>query len=212
MITSTVNGLWTALLHLTGWPVYAAVGALAFAEAAAFFGLVVPGETAMLLGGVLAGRHQVALGTLLTVAIGAAIAGDSVGYFVGARFGPRLRRTWPGRRIRAEHWARAERMVRHRGAWAVVLGRWVGVLRALVPTAAGMVRMPYRTFVAANAAGGAAWAGGIVLAGYAAGPSASDLHTLLGRMSMTVVGLAAVGGVWVLARRHLRRTVRAPTR
>jgi membrane protein DedA with SNARE-associated domain len=197
----------TAILGMSGWPVYAAVGTLAFAEAAAFVGLVLPGETALLVGGVLAGRHQVALLTLLIVAIIAAIAGDTVGYLVGYRFGPRLRRTWLGRRIKPDHWARAERFVARRGAWAVIAGRWVGVLRALVPTAAGMTRMPYHSFVSANAAGGLLWAVAVVLLGYTAGTSYARVHALLGQLSLTVlVAFAAVAaGAWVIARRRRSR-------
>jgi membrane-associated protein len=198
--------LSTTVLGLSGWPVYAIAAGLAFAEAALFVGLVLPGETALVLGGVLAARHQVGLVTLLVAAIVAAVAGDSVGYLVGRRFGPGLRRTRVGRRISDPHWERAERFVARRGVWAVLAGRWVGVLRALVPTAAGMTRMPYRPFVIANAIGGALWAVVVVLLGYTAGASFAHVQGVLGWISGAVatVVVAALAGAHLAARRRDR--------
>ena len=80
----------------------------AFLEAAAFLGLVLPGETALLVAGVLASGANIELTVLLVLAIVAAIGGDSVGYLVGRHFGPRLRLTRLGARIKARHWDRAE--------------------------------------------------------------------------------------------------------
>ena len=122
-----VTNLFQMVIALHGWPVYAVVFALAFLEAAAFVGLVLPGETALLVAGVLAARGNIDLPVLLVLAIAAAIGGDSVGYLVGRHFGPRLRLTGLGRRIKARHWDRAEQVVAARGFWAVVAGRWVGV-------------------------------------------------------------------------------------
>lgn len=209
-LTTLVTTLTTTILSLSGWPVYAAVGGLAFAEAAAFVGLVLPGETALLVGGALAGRHQVSLGGLLAVAVAAAIAGDGVGYLVGRQFGPRLRRTRIGRRVKPAHWDRAQALVARRGAWAVVAGRWVGVLRAVVPTAAGMVNMPYRRFAVANAAGGTLWAVAVVLAGYFAGTSLGHVQALLGQLSLAVGMLVVCAGTaaWFIGRRRRARVDR----
>lgn len=200
------NSLSSTILGLSGWPVYLIVGALTFAEAAAFLGVILPGETALLLGGVLAARGHAALPLLLAVAIAAAVCGDSVGYLTGRRFGPRLRRSRLAKRIKAEHWARAERFVQRRGPWAVIAGRWVGVLRALVPTAAGMMRMPYRSFLAANLAGGAAWATAVVLLGYSAATSIGHVQSQLGLASAAalVAGAASLGLGWVVRRRRSR--------
>lgn len=134
-----VTNLFQMVMALHGWPVYVVVVALAFLEAAVFLGLVLPGETALLVAGVLASRGNIDLRVLLVLAIVVAIGGDSVGYLVGRHFGPRLRLTRLGTRINARHWDRAEQAVAAHGFWAVVVGRWVGVLRALVPTVAGMI-------------------------------------------------------------------------
>src|SRR5262249_44027516 len=75
---------------LHGPVIYAVVAALVFGEAALFFGFVLPGETAIVVGGLLAAEGRVSLPVLLTIIILAAIVGDSVGYEIGRRFGPRL--------------------------------------------------------------------------------------------------------------------------
>ena len=85
---SLVSTVVDPILNLHGPPAYALVGGLAFSEAALFVGFVLPGETAVLLGGVLAHRQQVSLVAMASVALVAAITGDSVGYEVGRHFGP----------------------------------------------------------------------------------------------------------------------------
>ncbi len=90
-------GLAATVLALHGWPVYLLITALGFAEAAVFLGLVLPGETALLLGGVLAAQGNISVVLFIALAIVAAIAGDSVGYEVGRRFGPSMKNSRVGR-------------------------------------------------------------------------------------------------------------------
>ncbi len=149
----------TALLdHLLLLPpglAYGLIGVLVFAEAAVFVGFVLPGETAVLLGGVLASTGRLSLPVLLVLVVLAAVGGDSVGYEVGRRFGPRLL----GGRLLRRHRARvddASAVLRRRGGWAVLLARSTAFLRAVMPGLAGLSRMPYRRFLAFNAAGRAA--------------------------------------------------------
>lgn len=201
----------SGLLSLSGWPVYVFVGLLAFLEAAAFVGLVVPGETALVVGGVLASRGNVSLPLLLGVAAVAVVAGDSVGYAVGHHFGPVIERSRVGRRIGARRWAAAHAYVERRGASAVFLGRWVGVMRALVPSIAGMVHMPYRRFFIANAAGGITWGTTVVVLGYVAGGSLAGAEHTLGHVSVAV-GALLVALVVLAVVRHRLRGVREDAR
>ncbi|MEZ5192796.1 MAG: DedA family protein [Nocardioides sp.] len=138
---------------------YALIGALVFGEAALFVGFVLPGETAVLLGGVLASTGRLTLGLLLALVVVAAVLGDSVGFEVGHRLGPRLLAVRPLRRHRRQLEA-AQGYLRARGGRAVVLGRWTAFLRAVMPALAGASRMHYRTFLAYNVAGAVAWGGG----------------------------------------------------
>ena len=94
-----------------------------------------------------------------------------VGYEIGRRFGPALQRSRLGHKVGAERWERAEAYVAAKRARAIFAGRFIGVLRALVPAVAGATRLPYRQFLAWNALGAVIWAPGTVLAGYLAGSS-----------------------------------------
>ena len=191
------------LLNLHGTPAYALVGALTFAEAAVFTGFVLPGETAVILGGVLAYRHSVSLSGMLALVVLAAVLGDTVGYEVGKRYGERLL----GLRIFAKHRttldAARARLVRV-GGRAVFLARFTAFLRAVMPGLAGTARMPYRRFLAWNAAGGLIWGVSFTMLGYFAGASYRQIESYAGKFSeliLAVVALAAL--IWfVRGRQH----------
>jgi membrane protein DedA with SNARE-associated domain len=160
-LTSIANHI----LSLHGPLVYALVAALAFGEAAVLLGFVLPGETAVILGGVIASQGNVNVVVMIVVAAAAAIAGDSVGYEVGRLVGPRLLSVRPLRRRQAGI-EKARDFIRRWGAWAVILGRLTAFLRAVVPGLAGMGGMHYPRFLTANAIGGIIWATGFTLLGY----------------------------------------------
>lgn len=212
MIAVSLSGLLDAILNLASPWGYLLIGLLAGLEAAAFIGLVIPGETAMLLGGVLAANGRAGLGLMMAAASTGAVLGDSLGYEIGRRFGGPLRRSRVGRRIGEQRWQNAEDYVRTRGGRAVFLGRFVGVLRALVPAIAGAARMPYRTFLPYNAAGGVLWASAFVMVGYLAGNSYQHVARVAGRagvlLAIVVVtaGAIALGARWVS--RHPDRAAR----
>jgi undecaprenyl-diphosphatase len=208
-----MNQIVTTLLGLHGPAVYATITALVFLEAAAFIGLVVPGETALLVGGVLAARGNLSPALLLPLVALAAVAGDSVGYAIGRRFGPPIESSRAGQWIGADRWARVHDYVKHRGAWAVVLGRWVGIMRALVPAVAGMTQMPYRRFLAANVAGGLTWVALVTALGYLAGGAIPTAQAILGRLSLagTAVLILLVALAVIETRRHRTRHATTPS-
>ena len=152
--------------HLGIW-LYVLAAALAFGESALLIGMVLPGETALLIAGYFSHQGVLSLPIMLVLAIAAAIAGDSVGFEVGRRYGPRLRGSRFGRRIGTTGWDNVDRFLHRHGGKAVFLARLTAVLRALTPSMAGMSGMRYRTFFAWNAAGGIIWGGGCVLLGWA---------------------------------------------
>ena len=201
-----MSGLLDGLLNLTGLVAYSVVAVLAFAEAAAFVGLVVPGELAVLLGGVLASNGTVSLPVMIAVAVVAAILGDSAGYELGRRVGPRIVAWEPFATRFGGKVDQAAAYLHERGGRAVFLGRWTSVLRALIPGLAGMARMPYRRFLAFNVAGGVAWATTFVLLGYAAGASYRTVERVAGQASLLLVVLLTLGfGVRWATRRLVAR-------
>ena len=104
-------------------------------EASIFVGFVLPGETAVILGGVLASFHHVSLTRMLVFVVLCTVGGDSVGYEMGRRFGPALLRRLPAKASRGV--ARGRSFLERRGAPAVFLGRFTAVLRAVVPAPPG---------------------------------------------------------------------------
>lgn len=174
-------------------------------EASMFVGFVLPGETAVLLGGVLAFQHRVGLTGVLIAAIAGAIIGDSIGYLVGRRFGRPLQRSRLGRIVGERRWQASEDFLRRRGGPSVFLGRWTALLRALVPAAAGMAKLPYRTFVMWNVAGGLLWATAIAIAGYVAGSAYKRLEHYLGGgafLLLALIVLAFVARHFIVERRQ----------
>ncbi len=182
---------------------YTLIGLLVFGEAAVFIGFVLPGGTAVVLGGFLASRHELEIVTLCVLVFVAAVVGDTVGYEVGKHFGPRLMRL----KIFARHQERmdsASDMLRRRGGPAVFLGRFTAFFRAVMPGLAGLSQMPYRTFLPWNALGGLIWGVGFSLVGYFAGESYDKVATQIGRGTAIAVAVLVIAAlvVWHFRRRR----------
>ena len=181
---------------------HAAAFFLAFAECALFLDLVVPGEAGMVVAGAAAARADVPLPSMIAAAAAGAIIGDSVSYVIGRRWGLAVVRRWEPVRRRVEpRVERAEQYFAERGGVAVFLGRFVGVVRGVVPVVAGTARMPYRRFLPWNIAASLVWTGAVMSAGYLLG---RNVESLVSRASVVVTGVVVAGVViwWVVARRR----------
>ena len=202
-----VSRLLHPLLSLHGWEAYLLVGALVFAEAAIMLGFVFPGETAAILGGVVAANGGVSVEAIVILVVLCAIAGDTVGYAVGTKWGRPLLRVGPLKK-REKGIARALDELSRRGALAVFVARFSAFLRAVVPGLAGMSDIRYRTFLLANAAGGLVWGMLYTLLGYFVG---QKVEQATGVASYVVLGLvvAAIVVVVIRARRHRKDEIGA---
>jgi membrane protein DedA with SNARE-associated domain len=181
------------------------IGLLAMAESGLFVGLVLPGEAAMLVGGLLVFQGKADLEVMLVVGCSAAVAGDSLSYWIGRLAGPRLERTRLGQKIGHERWQRARRYVNEKGGRAVFFGRFVGVLRALVPALAGSARLPFRTFLPYSAAGAVMWVTALIVLGSVAGRSWRLIDQWAGRASLVALVLLALTGTIVLSAKWAAR-------
>jgi membrane-associated protein len=190
------------ILRLAGPLALVAVFALPALEASTLLGIVVPGELALVLGGVLA--HQGRVPLVAAVAAGAvgAVVGDTIGYAIGRRVGERLLAHLPRRLIRPRQVERAKALVRRLGGRAVFAGRFTAALRALVPGLAGVAGVPYPTFAAWNLAGGVLWATGFVLLGFAAGRAWRTAERFAGGAGLVVLGAIVVAAAVALVRRR----------
>jgi membrane-associated protein len=166
---SETLGTWTYLL----------VGGLAFLETGAFVGLIAPGETAVVLGGVVAAHGEVELGLMLGLVWAAAAAGDLASFWLGRRLGRRF-------------------FDRH-GAKAILVGRFVGIIRAVAPFLAGASGMRVRNFVPWSLLGTGLWATAFTLVGYL---FSSSFGAATDYVTNGTLGLAVVGGLALALRAH----------
>lgn len=205
-----MTGFIDGLLNVSPIVAYIAVFCLVFAEDAIFVGFVIPGETAAVLGGVVASRGEVQLGIMMALVVFAAIIGDSVGYEVGKHLGTRLVKTKALSR-HSEKLENAQEFLRRKGGSAVFLGRFTAFLRAVMPALAGTSRMPYGRFLAYNAGGGVVWGVGFVLLGFLAGNSYEAVAHAVGQDLAIIIAAVAVAGLiaWHLRSRRRRQRRRA---
>ena len=191
------------VLSLSGWAAVAVLFVLPALEAPAFLGLVLPGEVALLLGGVLAQQGRLSLAAALAAGTAGAMAGDSAGYWIGRRWGPRLLASRLGRRVGPARLRRVETLLLRGGGRALFVGRCAAGARVVLPGLAGVLGLRYRSFALWTGAAATAWAAAHVLLGYAAGAGWRHVHHLTGRVGLGVLlaGTVAAAVTWLVRRR-----------
>jgi membrane protein DedA with SNARE-associated domain/membrane-associated phospholipid phosphatase len=198
-------GRWTYLL----------VGILAFLETGAFIGLIAPGETTVLVGGLVAGQGEISLLVLIAITWTCAVLGDVTSYTLGRRLG----RGWmvrhgPRLKITEERLSQVERFFQRRGGVTILIGRFIGLVRALAPFIAGTSRMPLRVFLPYDVVGAGAWAATFCVLGYVFWQSFDRLTQYVSRGLFAFGTVVAIGvGLYFLVRLRrepeLRETVKA---
>jgi membrane-associated protein len=190
----------TDLSDTLGTWTYALVGGLAFLETGAFVGLVAPGETAVVLGGVVAAQGEVNLVAMLLLVWLAAAAGDLASFVLGRRLGRRfLVARGPRFGVTPPRLARVEDFFDRHGPKAILVGRFVGIVRAVAPFLAGSSGMRLRAFLPWSILGTAAWATTFTLVGYVFHRSFSAAADYV---THGAFALAVVGGVVLALRAH----------
>ncbi|MBQ1066499.1 DedA family protein [Micromonospora chalcea] len=179
------------------------LGIVMLADAVPLIGVLVPGDAAV-LAAVGAGRPA---GGALTVAavVTGCLAGWSLSFFAGRRWGGQLRDSRVGGWIGESRWTAAETLLHRGGGRIVLVAPFLPVFNALLPLAAGGLRMSYRRFLACAAAGATAWAGLYVALGLTARALTGLLPAALNPTVLTMaVGLLLAGPVLLATRRRLR--------
>ena len=165
-----------------GAATYALVGLAAFLETGAFVGLVLPGETVVMLGGAVAGQGQTSIVLTIGVVWAAAFAGDSFSFMLGRRLGRGfILEHGPKVRITHERFARVESYFDRYGGRTIVIGRFIGLVRALAPFTAGSSGMRYPYYLPFCVLGTGLWSAAFSLVGYFASRSLNRASELAGK-------------------------------
>ncbi|WP_223690395.1 DedA family protein [Leifsonia poae] len=160
-------------------------------ETSILIGLIVPGDTVVLVASTAVGNPVEYVALVIVVIVGALI-GESIGFGLGRLFGPKIRASGLGRRIGTSNWERAEAYLAKRGGIAVFLSRFLPVLHSLIPLTVGMSTMRYRTFIAWTAPACTLWALAYVTVGSLAAGSYRELSQELHGAGYVFVAIIAV--------------------
>jgi undecaprenyl-diphosphatase len=192
---SNTLGAWTYLL----------VGVFAFAETGAFVGLVVPGETVMLLGGAVAGQGAIDIYLLIAIAWFSAWAGDTTSFFLGRRLGREfVMQHGPRFGIGHERFERVEDYFSRHGGKTIFIGRFISLVRAFAPFIAGSSGMRYRSFVPYSILGTGLWASAHILIGSFFSRSIETAAKYAGKGAFLLGTLIVVVAGTVFLVRHFR--------
>lgn len=196
-----------AILGLRGTAAYLIVGALTWAEAPFFLGLITPGEIAMAVGGVLAWHGQVTLAGMGAAAAAGTVLGNACGFWLGRKWGAPALAWSPLQRVLGRPIASAERFLSHRGEWAIVVGQFVSYVRIFVPFLIGASGMRFRRYLAYGVPSAVVWSVSWVMLGFAMGEGWRRLQEVAGPASFLILALflLALAIRWAAARIARRR-------
>ena len=167
------------------------ISLIVFAESGLLIGFFLPGDSLLFAAGLVAGlEHRPHILVLVGCAFVAAVIGDQVGYMIGQRTGPHLFTREESRLFKPAHVQRAHEFFERHGPKAIVLARFVPIVRTFTPVIAGVGAMRYRTFVTFNVLGGALWAFGATLLGWGLGKRYPKLEDYLTPVVIVIVLLS----------------------
>jgi membrane-associated protein len=195
-----------ALFELIRWGGYVALVGIVFTETGLLVGFFLPGDSLLITAGVVAATGTLDIWTLSVLVSVAAVVGDSTGYAIGYRAGPRLFTREESRWFARRHLVRTREFYERHGGKTIVLARFIPIIRTFAPVVAGVGQMEYRRFVAYNVVGGVAWVWGLLWAGYLLGQSVPDIgrHIHLVIAVVVVLSVLPIGLEYWKARRSRR--------
>lgn len=190
-----------AVIASQGEWTYALLALVIFLETGLVVTPFLPGDSLLFAAGTFAGIGALSLWVLLPLLIVAAIAGDTVNYWVGRKYGLKAYQRFQGRLLKPEYLERTQKFYRKHGSRMIVLARFVPIVRTLAPFVAGVGEMPYGMFLRYNVLGGIAWVVLLTVAGYFLGTvSVVQRHFSLVVMAIVVISLIPM--VWESIRAH----------
>jgi membrane-associated protein len=203
VVGGLLGGRYT-LDELVRWGGYAVLLAIVFTETGLLVGLFLPGDSLLITAGLVAATGALDIWWLNVGLAVAAIAGDSVGYAIGRRAGPRLFTRPRSRLFNPRHLERTRAFYARHGPKTIVIARFVPIIRTFAPVVAGVGQMEYRRFVLYNVAGGVGWVTSMTWAGYLLGQAMPNIGERIHIVVMIVIVLSVVPIVVELIRERRR--------
>jgi membrane-associated protein len=191
-----------ALYELVRWGGYVALVIIVFTETGLLVGFCLPGDSLLITAGLVAAAGGLDIWVLNGLLSIAAVVGDSVGYAIGYRTGPRIFTREDSRWFHRGHLVRTREFYERHGGKTIVLARFIPIIRTFAPVVAGVGRMEYRRFIAYNVFGGIGWVASMTWAGYLLGQSVPDIGRYIHVVIAVVVVLSVIpiGVEWWKAR------------
>jgi membrane-associated protein len=191
--------------ELIRWGGYPALALIVFLETGALV-FFLPGDSLLVMAGVYAAKGDLSMAALNLLLIPMAIAGDATSYTIGARTGPHIFNRPRSRLFRPEHVFLAHAFYEKHGGKAIILARFMPLVRTFVPVIAGVAQMRYRDFATYNVMGAAAWVLSMTFIGYGLGNTIPNLQQHIEKVIVAVVFVSILPGLieWWRARRRAR--------
>jgi membrane-associated protein len=169
--------------------------AIVFVETGFFVGFFLPGDSLLVTAGIFSAAGVIPLKWLLLPVMLCAIVGDQIGYWIGRSAGAALYRREDSFFFRRSHLQRAHDFYAKYGGRAVILARFVPIVRTFCPPVAGASRMPYSSYLAFDIFGGAFWVGAMILGGYSLGRSIPNIGQRIHYVIAAVIVLSVLPAV-----------------
>ncbi len=170
---------------------YLGIFGIVFLESGLLIGFFFPGDSLLFTAGFLASQGYLNIGVLILGCFVFAVLGDSIGYYIGAKLGPKLFTKDDSIFFKKKHLEKAQSFYDKHGGKTIILARFIPVIRAFAPVVAGAGKMDYKRFVTFNLAGGVLWAIGVTSAGYYLGSLIPDVDKYL----LPIVGLIVIASI-----------------
>ncbi len=205
-VQGILTGAYT-LDALIQWGGYILLVAIVFAETGLLVGCFLPGDSLLITAGLLAGAGKLDIWWLNILVIAAAIVGDSTGYAIGVRLGPRIFTREKSLLFNPKHVERTRRFYEKYGPKTIVIARFVPIIRTFAPVLAGVGVMRYRRFVTYNVVGGIGWVASMTGAGYVLGQTVPNISKHIHVLVIVIIILSVIP-IAVEVYRERRKTFR----
>jgi membrane-associated protein len=187
-----LTGSPDAIVEAIRWGGYVVLAAIVFTETGLFVGFFLPGDSLLIVAGLVASGGGLSIWLLMLILSLAAIAGDSTGYAIGYRAGPRLFRRERSLLFDPRHLQRTRDFYARHGAKTIVIARFVPIIRTFAPVVAGIGQMEYRRFISYNVAGGVGWVVSMTMTGYLLGRSIPNIGSYVHVVAIVVIALSFI--------------------